>query len=80
LITQADIEFTDNGVNLLQEGRKLKVENLSHPELLFSIVSLHPAPLKLDRQIEGLKRVELRIPAWMVQKKEEKIKIRLSGD
>jgi len=80
LITQADIEFTDYGVNLLQEGKKLKVENLSHPQLSFSIVSLHPAPLKLDRQMEGLKRLELRIPTWIVQDKKDKIKIRLSGE
>ncbi|MDR2816597.1 MAG: heparinase II/III-family protein [Proteiniphilum sp.] len=80
LITQADIEFTDYGVNLLQEGKKIKVENLSHPGLLFSMVSLHPAPLKLDRQMKGLKRLELRIPAWMIRDKKERIKIRLSGE
>lgn len=80
LITQADIEFTDYGVNLLQEGKRLKVENLSYPGLLFSIVSLHPAPLKLDRQMKGLKRLELRIPAWMIQDKKDTIKIRLSGE
>ena len=78
LMTQADVEYTDYGLNLLQEGKKLKVENLSHPGLRFSIVSLDPAPLKLDRQIKGLKRVELRIPAWMIQDNKEIIKIRLS--
>lgn len=80
LITQADIEYTDYGLNLLQEGKRLKVENLSHPEILFSVVSLYPAPLKLDRQMKGLKRVELRIPAWMIQDKKDKIKVRLSGE
>lgn len=80
LITQADIEYTNYGVNLVQEGKRLKVENLSHPQLLFSIVSLHPAPLKLDRQMKGLKRLELRIPAWMIQNKKDRIKIRLSGE
>lgn len=78
LMTQADVEYTDYGLNLLQDGKKLKVENLSHPGLRFSIVSLDPAPLKLDRQIRGLKRVELRIPAWMIQDRKEIIKIRLS--
>lgn len=80
LITRADIEFTEYGIKLLQEGKKLKVENLSHPELMFSVLSLHPAPLKLDRQIKGLKRVELRIPAWMIKDGKEIIKIRLSGE
>lgn len=80
LITQADIEYTDYGLNLLQDGKKLKVENLSHPGLLFSVVSLDPAPLKLDRQMEGLKRIELRIPAWKMQDRKDKIKIRLSSE
>ena len=79
LMTQADIEYTDYGVNLLQEEKTLKIENLSHPELQFSVVSLYPAPLALDRQIKGLKRIELNIPAWIVRDKKEKIKIRLSG-
>jgi len=78
LMTQADVEYTDYGLNLLQDGKKLKVENLSHPGLRFSIVSLDPAPLKLDRHVKGLKRVELRIPAWMIQDKKETIKVRLS--
>lgn len=80
LITQADVEYTDYGVTLHQEGKKLKVENLSHPRLLFSIVSLDPAPLELDRQIKRLKRLELRIPAWMIKDKKLTIKIRLSGE
>ena len=80
LITQADIEYTDYGLNLLQDGKRLKVENLSHSGLLFSVVSLDPAPLKLDRQMEGLKRIELIIPAWKMQDGKDKIKIRLSGE
>lgn len=80
LITQADVEYTNYGVNLSQRGKKLKVENLSHPQLMFSVVSLHPAPLKLDRQIKGLKRLELRIPTWVIQDKQGAIRIRLSGE
>lgn len=78
LLTTADVEFVNYGVNLIQGGKKLKIENLSHPNLSFSVVSLYPAPLELDRQMKGLKRLELRIPAWMIQNKKDKIKIRLS--
>lgn len=80
LMTQADIDYTDYGINLLQDGKILKVENLSHPELQFSVVSLYPAPLELDRQIKNLKRIELNIPAWCVKGKKENIKIRLCGE
>jgi hypothetical protein len=80
LITTADVEIVDGGAILKQEGKKLRLENLSHPELCVSVISLHPAPLKLDRQVEGLKRVEIRIPAWTVEGDNCQIRVRLSGD
>jgi hypothetical protein len=80
LMTQADVELVDGGAILRQDGKELKIENKSHPELMFSIVSLDPAPLELDRQIEGLKRLELRIPAWTVAGDDCHIEVRLSGE
>ena len=80
LMTQADIEIVEGGAILKQDGKKLKLENLSHPELDISFVSLYPAPLELDRQIEGLKRIEIRIPAWTVEGGKTNIKVRLSEE
>ncbi len=80
LITKADVEIVDGGAILKQDGKTLKLENLSHPDLSISLVSLFPAPLKLDRQIEDLKRIEIRIPAWTVEDGSTKIKVRLSGE
>lgn len=80
LMTTADIEIVEGGAILKQAGKELKLENLSHPELALTIVSLYPAPLELDRQIEGLKRIEIRIPAWTVEGDKTKIKVRLSGE
>jgi hypothetical protein len=80
LITTADVEIVDGGAILKQEGKKLRLENLSHPDLSVSVISLHPAPLKLDRQVEGLKRLEIRIPAWTVEGDNCNIRVRLSGD
>lgn len=80
LMTTADVEIVEGGAILSQDGKTLKLENLTHPELDISIVSLYPAPLKLDRQIEGLKRIEIRIPAWIIESGKTKIKIRLSGE
>lgn len=80
LITVADVEIVNGGAILKQDGKKLKLENLSHPDLTVSIVSLYPAPLKLDKQIEGLKRLEIRIPAWTIEGDKTKIKVRLSGE
>lgn len=80
MITTADVKPVEGGAILTQDGKELKLENLSHPQLDISIVSLYPAPLELDRQIEGLKRIEIRIPAWTVEGGKTKIKVRLSGE
>ncbi|MFC2123217.1 heparinase II/III family protein [Bacteroidota bacterium] len=80
LITQADVEIIDGGAILKQDGKTLKLENLSHPELMASVISLYPAPLKLDRQIEGLKRIEFRYPTYIFENSKTSIRIRLSGE
>jgi hypothetical protein len=78
LMTTADVELTKEGAILRQDNKSLKIENLSHPGLSMSVVSLDPAPLKLDRQIKGLKRVELRIPAWTIENDKTVIRVRLA--
>ncbi|MGV3761500.1 heparinase II/III domain-containing protein [Parapedobacter sp.] len=80
LMTTADVVIQPDGALLRQDGKSLRVENLSHPGLRFSVVSLDPAPLALDRQIKGLKRIELRIPRWTMKQASETIRIRLAGD
>ncbi len=78
LMTTADVEITKEGATLRKDGKELKIENLSHPDLKISVTSLYPAPLKLDKQIEGLKRLEIRIPAWTIHDGKTKIRVRLS--
>lgn len=77
LLTQADVKFTKGGAILTQDGKSLKLENLSHPDYDVTMVSLDPAPMKLDRQIEGLKRLEIRIPAYKAENGSTSIKVRL---
>lgn len=80
MMTTADVELIEGGAILKQDGKTLKLENLTHPELALSVVTLYPAPLKLDRQIEGLKRIEIRIPAWTIENGKTTLKVRLSGE
>lgn len=80
LMTTADVEITKGGALLKQDGKTLKLINLSHPELHFSVISLDPAPLALDRQIEGLKRIELHIPSRIIRDGKEVVKIKLTND
>ncbi len=79
LMTTADVEVVKGGAILKKNGKTLKLENLSHPEFTVSIVSLNPPPLKLDKQIEGLKRLEIQIPAWTIEAEKVEIEVRLSG-
>jgi len=79
LMTTADVTIQPNGAILQKDGKSLVIENLSHPEIQFSVISLDPAPLALDRQIKGLKRIELRIPRWTMTQSEETLRVRLSG-
>lgn len=79
LMTTADVLIVEGGAMLMKDGKQLKLENLSHPTFNVSVVSLYPAPLSLDKQIEGLKRIEIRIPAWTIEGGKTKISVRLSG-
>lgn len=79
LLTQADVEIVEGGAVLRQDGKSLKLEKLSHPGLTFSVISLDPPPLVLDKTMENLKRLELQIPAWTVENGKTNVKVRLTG-
>lgn len=80
LLTQAAVEIVPGGAVLRQDGKEVVLENLSHPNLLISVISLDPAPLELDRQIPGLKRLEIRIPAWTIKDGNDVVRVKLSGN
>jgi hypothetical protein len=67
MVTQADVQIVKGGAVLRQDGQTLKLENLSHPEIMVSVISLDPPPLYFDKTIENLKRIEIRIPAWTIE-------------
>ncbi|AEL26235.1 heparinase II/III domain-containing protein [Cyclobacterium marinum] len=80
LITQANVEIVDGGAILTQEGKRLNIKNLSHPEFSFTVISLNPPPFYLDLKKDNLKRLEIRIPAWTVEGQNTKVAVLLSGD
>ena len=79
LMTTAKVEMIKGGAILHQDGKQLKIENLSHPDMLISIITLDPPPLELDRRIEGLKRIEYRYPAYLLKEGKNTISIRLAA-
>jgi len=77
LITKAEVTIQENKALLSQDGKKLEVENLSHPDVRFEVISLDPPPLELDRKIRNLKRLEIRFPAERLQDGSGTIRVRL---
>jgi len=80
LMTVADVKITENGAILKQEGKQLYLEILSPGNLNVSVLSLDPPPLLIDKTIKGLKRIEIRIPAWTIENSRCKIRVRLYGE
>lgn len=86
LMTTMAVEITPDGATISKPEyssvtpvKKLFVENLSHPDIEMNVVELDPPPLPLDRRIEGLKRIELKIPSSVAKNKKLNIKVRLRG-
>jgi len=79
-ITQADVEIRRGEATLTQDGKRLRLKILSHPDLTPSVISLNPPPLLLDTKKEGLKRLEVRFPAWTLADDKLSIQVRLAGE
>jgi hypothetical protein len=79
LMTTAAVDPTDSGAVLTQGGQALRLDILAPEGAGVSVVSLDPPPLALDRRIEGLKRIEIRLPAGDFDGPEGEIRVRLSA-
>jgi hypothetical protein len=62
----------------MQDEKELELSILSHPDLMISVISLDPPPLVTDRRIKSLKRLEIRIPAYIFEEGQGKIVVRLA--
>ena len=79
MMTVADVQPIQNGAILTQEGKELKLTILEPGAISVSVISLDPPPLKIDKTIKNLKRIEIQIPAWKIENGIGKIRVRLSG-
>jgi hypothetical protein len=80
MMTTAEVEIVKEGAILRQNGKELNLLNLANPELRVSVIQLDPPPFYLDRKIDGLKRIEIRMPAYLLKSGVGIFKIRLSGN
>jgi hypothetical protein len=80
LMTVAHVTPVKNGAVLKQDGKVLKLTILSPEELNVSVISLDPPPLEIDKTIKNLKRIEIRVPAYLFSDGKGQIRVRLSGE
>ncbi len=79
MMTTAEVIPTADGTLLKQDGKELNLKIFSPADVRVSIIMMDPPPLKLDRRIAGLKRLEIRIPAYMFTGGKGIIRVRMSS-
>jgi hypothetical protein len=79
MMTTADVVPTANGAVLRQDGKELNLTIQLPGKVRVSTIMMDPAPMKLDRQIPGLKRIEIRIPAYIFEGGTGTIRVRLTS-
>ncbi len=79
IMTTAEVIQTREGAVLEQEGKQLNLKILSPSNVRVSVIMMDPPPLKLDKKIKNLKRIEIRIPAYIFEEGKGTIKVRLSS-
>lgn len=66
MLTQAEVFTQPDGVLLRQDGKELRLTVSTPADARFSVISLDPPPLRYDKRIPNLKRLELTIPTWSI--------------
>ncbi|MDP4275052.1 MAG: heparinase II/III family protein, partial [Bacteroidota bacterium] len=79
IMTTAEVIPVSDGAILKQDGKELNLKILSPADVSVSTIMMDPPPMALDRRIPGLKRVEIRIPAYVFADGKGMIKVRLSS-
>jgi hypothetical protein len=79
MMTRAEVIPVENGALLKQDGKQINLSILTPDGVNVSTIMLDPAPMKLDKQIRNLKRIEIRIPAYTFPNHNGTIIVRLSS-
>jgi len=61
LITQAEVKIKNKKATLYQDGKELYLQVISEEPYEVNVVNLSPPPLSYDKNIEDLKRIEIRV-------------------
>jgi len=79
MMTAAEVIPTADGALLKQDGKELNLKIFSPADVRVSTIMMDPPPLKLDKKMPNLKRVEIRIPAYVFADGRGTIKVRLTA-
>lgn len=79
IMTAAEVIPSTDGAVLRQDGKELHLKISSPEGVGLSTIMMDPPPLKLDRRIPGLKRLEIRIPAYIFTNGKGIIRVSLSS-
>lgn len=80
MMTQAEVMTVKNGAILRQDDKELRLKIIEPAHLNVSVISLYPPPLSYDKKIEGLKRIEINIPSYLLDQGKERIVVELVSD
>lgn len=79
MMTTAEVITSENGATLKQDGKELQLHISSPSKVRISVIQLDPPPQKLDRRIANLKRIEIRMPAYIFEGGKGTIRVRLTS-
>jgi len=79
MMTTAEVIPAKDGAILRQSGKELLLQIASPAEVGISTIMMDPPPLRLDRKIPGLKRIEIRMPAYIFSDGKGMVRVRLTA-
>lgn len=79
IMTTAEVTPHPGGATMRLDGQLLELSIVEPSGYSFSITSLDPPPLAIDKVIDGLKRIEVRVPAYTLTDRRGRISVRLAG-
>ncbi len=80
LMTTTEVIATVDGAILSKDGKQLQLKIISPSNVSISVIQLDPPPLNIDKKINNLKRIEIRVPAYLIKEKKGAISVRLATE
>jgi len=79
MMTTAEVIPTNYGAILKQSGKELLLKISSPADVSISTIMMYPPPLRLDRRIPGLKKIEIRMPSYIFKNGKGTVLVRLTA-